>query len=417
VAVAVAGAAAFAMRPATDPMSAPSADARQSRPPLAGGERAVFRFILALGVVSLFADVTYEGARSVIGPYLATLGASATLVGAVGGAGELVGYVLRLPAGLAADRTRRYWSLTIGGYVVNLFSVPLLALAPSWPLAAALVVSERLGRAIRVPARDAILAAASARFGRGRAFGLHEALDQIGAVAGPLLVAAVLTLGAGHRVAFALLAVPATAAIAALLWARAQFPHAEEAPSRDRRPGGAPPGFVGYAAFATLTTIGLVQFPLASFHASTQGIVAEPVIPLVFAVAMVVDAGAALASGLLYDRVGLRTLAVLPPLTMALPLLVFSTAVPIFWSGVLLWGAALGVQESTLRAVVADLSGPGKRGTAYGAFNALVGLAYLLGGVMIGFAYERSFELLVAIVTATQLAAAAALVPLLVRQR
>src|SRR6266702_5185588 len=163
------------------------------------------RFIVLLGVVSLFGDMTYEGARSITGPYLGILGASATVVGVVSGFGELVGYAARLASGWLGDRTQRYWTVTIAGYVVNLLAVPLLALAASWEVAAALIIIERMGRGIRSPVRDAMLSHAASHTGLGWGFGLHEAMDQSGAIIGPLLVSAALYLQYGYSDAFAIL--------------------------------------------------------------------------------------------------------------------------------------------------------------------------------------------------------------------
>ncbi|MGH6852422.1 MAG: MFS transporter, partial [Methylocella sp.] len=139
------------------------------------------RFIVLLGVVSLFADMTYEGARSVTGPYLGVLGASAAIVGVVAGFGEFLGYALRLVSGYLSDRTGGYWLITIIGYGVNLLAVPLLALTGRWELAVLLIVGERAGKAIRTPARDAMLSHAGSQTGLGWSFGLHGALDQTGA--------------------------------------------------------------------------------------------------------------------------------------------------------------------------------------------------------------------------------------------
>ena len=158
--------------------------------------QSAIRFIVALGTISLFADVTYEGARSINGPFLGTLGASAAVVGIVSGAGELAGYLLRLFSGFAVDRTRAYWTLTIVGYTINLLAVPCMALAGHWGFAAALIIAERAGKAVRTPARDVMLSQASKIVGRGWGFGLHEFMDQLGAFMGPLLVAA-----GNHRIA------------------------------------------------------------------------------------------------------------------------------------------------------------------------------------------------------------------------
>lgn len=179
------------------------------------------RFVVLLGLVSLFADVTYEGARSIAGPHLALLGASGTVVGIVAGFGELIGYGLRLASGYLSDRTRRYWAITLVGYAINLLAVPLLALAGRWEAAAALLIAERMGKALRTPARDAMLSYATRGTGRGWGFGLHEAMDQMGAVAGPVIVTAVLaTQNNNYPMAFGVLGIPALLALSILLSAR-----------------------------------------------------------------------------------------------------------------------------------------------------------------------------------------------------
>jgi MFS-type transporter involved in bile tolerance (Atg22 family) len=170
------------------------------------------KFVILLGVVSLFADMTYEGARSAVGPFLGMLGASALVVGLVSGGGELVGYTLRLWSGRLADRTRQYWVITFVGYAVNLLAVPLLAFAGNWQMAALLVVLERAGKALRTPARDAMLSYATKSTGRGWGFGLHEALDQIGATVGPLVLTVVIAQSGDYRRGFLTLIIPAIAA-------------------------------------------------------------------------------------------------------------------------------------------------------------------------------------------------------------
>src|SRR6266487_7126790 len=158
--------------------------------------------------MSFFADFAYEGARGIIGPYLAVLGASAAAVATVTGFGELLGYGLRLVSGRLSDRTGQFWPITILGYIVQMASVPLLALAGSWQVAALLIILERVGKATRNPPRDVMLSHAAKEMGYGWAFGVHEALDQSGALVGPLVVAAVLALRGEYQIAFAVLLVP-----------------------------------------------------------------------------------------------------------------------------------------------------------------------------------------------------------------
>jgi len=179
-----------------------------------------FRFVLMIGIVSLFADMTYEGARGIAGPFLGSLGASATIVGFVAGFGELVGYGLRSVSGYFADKTHKYWSVIFVGYTINLLAVPALALAGNWPLAAALMIAERTGRAIRRPAVEAMLSHAGSQIGRGWAFGFHEALDQTGATIGPLITALVLYLHGGYHHAFAVLLISALLSLSTLVVTR-----------------------------------------------------------------------------------------------------------------------------------------------------------------------------------------------------
>src|SRR6185312_3960420 len=190
------------------------------------GKRSALYFVLLFGVVNLFADMTYEGARSVTGPFLGTLGASALIVGSVTGFGEFLGYALRLISGRLADRSRLYWPVTLIGYVVQMASVPLLAVVGGWPAAAVLIFLERIGKATRNPPRDVMLAQAGGQMGLGWAFGINEGLDQLGALLGPLAVAALLAWRHSYSLAFAALAIPAVATLLVVGSARAAFPYA-----------------------------------------------------------------------------------------------------------------------------------------------------------------------------------------------
>lgn len=368
--------------------------------------------VVTFGVVSLFADVVYEGARSILGPYLATLGASAAVVGFASGAGEFAGYGLRALTGLAADRTRRYWALTIGGYVITVAAVPLLALVDRVDLALALIIAERFGKALRSPARDTLLAEASTPLGRGWGFGLHEALDQIGAVVGPLLLAAALTVRQGdYRFAFAILAIPGVLALGALFYAHRTMPTAPSEPPASRpsiaeaMPGGSSRR---YLAFVFLTTAGLAPFPLLAYHLTQQRVVSDPTIPLLFAAAMAADALAALAAGRAYDRIGLRVLYLLPAIT-PLALLAFTTGSSLAWVGVIAWGIVTGIQESSLRAAVSDLVPPERRATAYGFFNASYGIALLTAGAGIGALYAISIPIVWTVAVVLQTGAVVAI--------
>ncbi|HEX6498810.1 MAG TPA: MFS transporter [Micromonosporaceae bacterium] len=354
----------------------------------------------------MLADVVYEGARSVAGPYLGQLGASAAVVGAVTGAGEAVALVLRLVSGPLADRTRRYWALAITGYALTCLSVPALALVGSLAAVSALYLLERLGKAVRSPAKDTLLSHAGTEVGQGRAFAVHEVLDQIGAFAGPLLVAAAIAVTGGYRLGFAVLALPGAVALILLVRLARRVPDPAALATRPTLVGGSlPAAFWRYTGFATLTMLGFATYGLIGFHLAERHLVAPALIPIVYAGAMATDAVAAVVTGRLYDRYGRRVLAVLPVLAALVPPLAFAGDAALAVGGALLWGAALGVQESTLRAGVADLAPPERRATAYGVFAAGYGLAWLVGGTLLGVLYGRSVTALVVVVVALQIVA------------
>ncbi|MCH0573354.1 MFS transporter [Streptomyces sp. MUM 136J] len=364
-------------------------------------------------------DFVYEGARSVTGPFLAHLGASAAVVGVVTGAGEAAALGLRLVSGPLADRTGRFWGWTIAGYALTAASVPLLGLTGALWAACALVVAERIGKAVRSPAKDTLLSHATAATGRGRGFAVHEAMDQVGALIGPLTVAGVLAVtGGDYAPAFGVLALPGVAALALLVWLRARVPDAAAYERASRRPttrGTDPPGgterprlpraFWVYAAFTALTLVGFSTFGVLSFHLVTRRLLPTAAVPVLYAAAMVADAVSALATGWLYDRHGPRVLVVLPLLSAVVPVLAFAGSPAVAVLGALVWGAAVGVQESTLRATVADLVAPGRRATAYGVFAGVMGGAALAGGALTGVLYEVSVPTLVTVVACVQASA------------
>ncbi len=382
-----------------------------SSSPAGPAARRAWRFVLLLGLVSLLADVTYEGARGVVGPYLQALGASAAAVGLAVGAGEFIGYALRLVAGYASDRTGRYWLFTGVGYGLNLLAVPLLALAGRWPWAVALLLLERFGKALRSPARDAMLSHAASRVGPGKAFGLHEALDQLGAVTGPLLVAAVVAATGGYRPALAVLAGPALLALLTLTVAWRLYPH----PQRLEAPGpttpratsrGWPRGFWLYVLAAGMMAAGFLDFALVAYHWAQRTVVPPAWVPLLYALAMGVDALAALAFGRAYDRWGLRVLVVAAGVSALAVALALGWGVPGAVLGAALWGVGMGAQESVLRAGVARWAPAARRATAYGVFNAGYGLAWFVGSAAMGWLYQTSVTAVVVFAALMQALAA-----------
>jgi MFS family permease len=367
-----------------------------------------WRTVVGFGLISLAGDMVYEGARSVYGPLLSTLGASATVVGLVTGAGEATALLLRLVSGPFADRSHRYWMLTFSGYALTAVCVPLLAVTPGLGaaglvVAAALILAERLGKAIRSPAKSALLAEAAGQVGMGRGLGVHKALDQIGAFAGPLLVAAIIAAAAGRIwPALAVLAVPGAASILILIVVRSRGA-TEPGPAAVTATPAAPAAplparFWWFAGAAGLCTAGLVTYGLIGYHLVRDHLVGTAAVPLLYAAAMAAAAVAALITGYAYDRSGPWILLALPVLVAAVPVLAFSAGLTAAVAGILLWGAATGVQDSTVKALVADSVPRHRRATAYGLFAAVQGAGALGGGVAAGALYQQSrTELIIAI--------------------
>ena len=360
--------------------------------PQGAASQSAMRFVVLIGLTSLFADMTYEGARGITGPFLGTLGASGALVATVAGAGELVGYGLRWLSGVLADRTRRYWLITLTGYAINLLAVPALALTGQWPFAAALIILERTGKAVRTPARDAMLSNAARQLGRtGWAFGLHEAMDQTGATVGPLLVALVLWLGGGYRLAFAWLLVPALAALTVLTLARARFPRPHDLEISAAAPS-LPHGRRDLTRFFIATAMiaaGYADFPLIAFHLTKHQVIAPSLVPVLYALGNLAAGGAALWLGRAYDTHGLRVLVqatLVPALFAPLVMLGGPTGAVV---GMFLWGVGFGAHDTLLRAAIADRVEKERRASVLGAFNACYGLSWFLGSVLLGLLYDR----------------------------
>lgn len=386
-----------------------------TQPPEGKPRLSAWRFVITFGTVALLADFVYEGARSITGPLLATLGATALVVGVVTGAGEAAALLLRLVSGPLADRTKRFWAWTIAGYALTVISVPLLGFVGVLWVACGLVILERVGKAVRAPAKDALLSFATAATGRGRGFAVHEAIDQFGAVIGPLVVAAMLFVtGGDYGPSLAILALPGVLALALVVWLRARVPeplnYELAARKLDPKPvapdtGPLPRAFWLYSGFTATTMLGFATFGILSFHMVEAGLLAPALVPVLYAGVMVVDALAALATGWAYDRFGPRVLLALPIVAAPIPLFGFADTLAPVIVGALLWGVALGIQESTLRATVADLVGSHRRSTAYGIFAAIVGVATLGGGTLAGALYDVSIPALVITTIAVQAAA------------
>jgi MFS family permease len=370
--------------------------------------RTAFRFVLIIGIVNLFADLTYEGGRGIVGPFLGSLGASAAIVGFVAGFGELMGYGLRSISGYFADKTHRYWLFAFTGYAINLLAVPALALAGQWPLAAGLVIAERTGRGIRKPTVEGMLSYAGKSIGAGWVFGLNEALDQAGATIGPLLVALVLYLNGGYRTGFGVLLIPALLCLGILVVARRLYPRPhelEEAAGEAFVTTNLAVPYWIYLGAGALIAAGLADFALIGFHFHKTNTVSPNLIPVFYAVAMGSSALASIPLGRLFDRFG-ANIALLAFFISAgsAPFVFLGT--PVFaLIGMILWGVGMSAQGSLFQAMLTGVIPPGKRSTAFGLFDTGYGIAWFLGSAAMGLLYEKSILAVVVFSVVLQLAA------------
>jgi len=362
-------------------------------------KRGAIAFIVLFGFISLFADMNYEGGRSVVGQYLKLLGTSAFALGAAAGIGEFAGYALRLVSGTLADRTRKYWAFIIVGYAVQMVSFPLMAFLSGWQLAIAFLFLERAAKAIRKPANDAVLSFAAKRTGSGFGFGLHEAMDQIGAFLGPALFSLLLVTKNGggdlavYRKGLLLLFVPAVFVVTIALVARFLFPHPDRFEVKTKTPEfsgkGFPRVFWVITVASGLLAMGITDFPLIGLHLKNAGAFNPDVIPLLYAGAMAVDAVAAIAFGVLYDRFGLVALAGLFVTEVFTAPLVFLGSFGWILAGMALWGISVGTQESILKAAIGDRVPEDRRARAFGVFNTVFGAFWFVGSAIIGLFYDR----------------------------
>ena len=370
--------------------------------------RLALRFVLLIGIVNFFADMTYEGARGIVGPFLGSLGASAAIVGFFAGLGELAGYALRSVTGYFADKTGQYWLMAFVGYTVNMLAVPALALAGNWPLAAALMVTERTGRALRKPAVESMLSHAGKTLGQGWVFGLNEALDQTGATLGPLITAWVLYRRGDYHHAFAWLLVPALLCLAMVVVAWAFHPRPHELEEERQQPVPVPTFSTAYWLYLVaggLIAAGFADFSLIAFHFRKTGTVTQDLVPVFYAIAMASGALSSPIFGKLLDKVGLSIFAVAFGVPAFFAPFVFLGHTRMELAGMILWGVGLGAQDSCLRAVLSTIVPSGKRSTAFGVFDTGFGLFWFAGSAMMGLLYEISLPALIAFSIGLQLVA------------
>lgn len=385
-------------------------------------------FILLFGIVSLFSDMTHEGASSIRGAYLSLLGASAGAIGFVSGLGELIGYSMRYVFGKLTDKTKKYWPMTIAGYILDVLAVPALALVGEngWIWACALLVIQRMGKAIKKPAKDTIMSFAASQEGVGKSFGIQEMLDQIGAFLGPVLLYVVMLLKTDgttfeiYSICFAFLAIPGAITLILLLVTKHKFPNPEhfEPEPKEYIPFKMKKEFILYIVGISLFAFGFIDYSLVIMHisrtcvslsaglAETTSIVNSGTLPLLYAGAMLVDAVSALFFGYVYDKKGVKTLVISTIISAPFAIFVFaSPSIPMILIGIALWGVGMGAQESILKAAVTSMVPKSSRATGYGIFECSFGICWFLGSWLLGVLYDISIPAMIAVSVVAQLAA------------
>ena len=385
-------------------------------------------FIILFGIVSLFSDMTHEGASSIRGAYMSLLGASAGAIGFVSGLGELIGYSMRYVFGKLTDKSKRYWLMTIAGYVLDVLAVPALALVGEhgWIAACGLLIIQRMGKAIKKPAKDTIMSFAASQEGLGKSFGIQEVLDQIGAFLGPVLLYVVMlfkTEGSTFEIysrCFAVLAVPGAITILLLLITKYKFPNPENFEPEEKRftPFKVKKEFIFYIAGISLFAFGFIDYSIIIMHVSktytnisaqlteTSSLVNSGTLPLLYAGAMLVDAVAALVFGLMYDKKGVKALAWSTVISAPFAILVFGTkSTSALLLGIALWGVGMGAQESILKAAVTKMVPKSSRATGYGVFECSFGVFWFLGSWLLGVLYDISIPAMITVSVVSQLAA------------
>ena len=385
-------------------------------------------FIILFGIVSLFSDMTHEGASSIRGAYMSLLGASAGAIGFVSGLGELIGYSMRYVFGRLTDKTKRYWLMTIAGYVLDVLAVPALALVGEhgWIAACGLLIIQRMGKAIKKPAKDTIMSFAASQEGLGKSFGIQEVLDQIGAFLGPVLLYIVMlfkTEGSTFEIysrCFAVLAVPGAITILLLLITKYKFPNPENFEPEEKKftPFKVKKEFIFYIAGISLFAFGFIDYSIIIMHVSktytnisaqlteTSSLVNSGTLPLLYAGAMLVDAVASLVFGLMYDKKGVKALAWSTVISAPFAILVFGTkSTSALLLGIALWGVGMGAQESILKAAVTKMVPKSSRATGYGVFECSFGVFWFLGSWLLGVLYDISIPAMITVSVVSQLAA------------
>ena len=375
------------------------------------------RAIIIFGVISLLGDMVYESARGANSQYFELIGISAAKVGLVFGIGEFLGYFLRLISGVISDKSKKPWAFMFIGYGM-LFFVPLMGFTKNWNILFVLILMERIGKAIRNPSKDTVLSAISEdQVGVGFAFGLQEALDQVGAFLGPLIFTAVFyftgknTL-AEYSLGYKFLFIPFVLLMLFLYYSYRVISNGNllgEEYGREFKSEKLKPIFWMYMAFTFFATLGFLNFSTLGYHMKSQKILTDGIITLIYSVAMIVDALTALTVGRLYDKLkeksgkkdgGILVLGAIPVVTLLLPFFGLTTSKSLIIVSMIIFGIIMGTHETIMRSAIADITPFDKRGTGYGVFNTGYGIALFLGATITGYLYDKNLNSVILIMTA-----------------
>jgi MFS family permease len=361
--------------------------------------KTAYTAILVMGIVSMLGDIVYESGRGIAPDYLLFLGASALMVGVVSGAGEFIGYAMRLVSGGLADRTRAYWFFIFVGYGLIL-AIPLMGFTTSFELVMLLLVLERLGKALRAPSRDAVVSIVSKGIGSGKAFGLHEAIDQIGAIVGPLIIGGVMfyTLN-NYSISFKFLLVPYALMLVAMAHTYSRIGKTVNIETKNTASskGSLNKSFWLYSGAILFNAVGLIPVALILFKGSSivQPLGENWIVPFLYVVVQLVDAPMALVSGVFFDRIGVKVLVVPFVLSIFPAFLILYGGLVGVVAACIVYGLVLGMQESIYRAAVVNLAPLSIRGYAYGIFNVALGIGTLFSGAVFGFFIDQGYSVLV----------------------
>ena len=354
------------------------------------------RGVWALGFVSLFMDVSSEMIHALLPVFLVTaLGASVTLVGVLEGVSEALAAITKVFSGAWSDRLGKRKALTVAGYGLAALVKPIFAIAPSVAWVFFARAADRIGKGIRGAPRDALIADLAPASARGAAFGLRQALDTVGAFVGPLLAIVLMAAtGGDFRAVFWLAVIPAAVSVLVLVLfvrdaRRAPVRYAAPRPTARALLGGLGAGFWWLVFVAALFTLARFSEAFLILKSTDVGL-GIAYVPAVLVVMNVAYAVSAYPAGWLSDRVNRwGVLAAGAALLIAADLvLAFGASLATTALGVALWGLHMGFTQGLLAALVADASPAARRGTAFGVFNLVTGLALLAASVLAGVLWD-----------------------------